>query len=405
MTDSLTVLRGITFFQHMDDDALRGLLDVAEQEAHASETTIVKEGDAADGLFVVIDGNAQVSKHDGRGDKVEIATLGRGDFFGEMALLDAGTRSATVDAITDCNLIKLNQEAFLQWLANAESRATLQLFAALTKRVRDTTERVLRDELNKQALEAEMQIERHRALAQMVAGVAHEINTPLGIINTASNLISNRMSDGEIQALAQGERRTSRKVEDIEEAAGLIQRNIERAHRLVENFKKISVNQVTEEREPVNLTELVQDSVDLFRINARESNLNTVIHSEVGNSTIWEGYPSAMAQVIMNLLTNIERYAYGAEGGDIHVRLSDSGDGYRLVVQDFGAGIASESLSQVLSPFFTTGRSKGGTGLGLSIVHSIVTEVFGGTIDVQSALSEGTSVIIDFPQKAPEKHA
>lgn len=405
MSDCLAVLRSITFFQHMDADALHSLFDVAEQEAHTSHTTIVQEGDAADGLYVLVDGNAQVSKYDGKGEKVEIATLGRGDFFGEMALLDAGTRSATVDAITDCNLIKLNREAFLQWLASADARATLQLFAALTKRVRDTTERVLRDELNKQALQAEMQIERHRALTQMVAGVAHEINTPLGIINTASNLITNRMSGGELQALALGERRISRKVEDIEEAAGLIQRNIERAHRLVENFKKISVNQVTVEREPVNLPELVHDSVDLFRINAREANLNTTIYIEVSDSTIWEGYPSSMAQVVMNLLTNIERYAYTAQGGDIHVRLSGSNRGYRLVVQDFGAGIAPENLSQVLSPFFTTGRSKGGTGLGMSIVHNIVAEVFGGTIDIQSALGEGTSVIIDFPQKAPEKHA
>jgi len=388
----------------MNDDALQSLLDVAEQVTHTSRSVIVEEDSPANGLFVLINGNAQVSKHDDAGNEVEIAILRKGDFFGEMALLDAGTRSATVTATTKCDLIKLNQDAFLQWLANADSRATLQLFAALTKRVRDTTERVLQDELNKQALESEMQIERHRALAQMVAGVAHEINTPLGIINTASNLITNRISGGEIQAIVANDRRTRRKVEDIEEAADLIQRNIERAHRLVQNFKKISVNQVTDTREPVKLVELVDDSVDLFRINARKSNLNTSIHSEVNDNAVWEGYPASMTQVIMNLLTNVERYAYTVMGGDIHIKLSESGESFTLTVQDFGAGIAPENLAQVMSPFFTTGRSKGGTGLGMAIVYNIVTDVFAGTIEIQSAVGEGTSVVINFPKQAPEKH-
>ncbi|MEO1057649.1 MAG: cyclic nucleotide-binding domain-containing protein, partial [Actinomycetota bacterium] len=71
----------------MDDEALHDLLEVAEQVAHPSRTTIVREGDPADGLFVLIDGNAQVSKHDDTGNTVDIATLGAGDFFGEMALL------------------------------------------------------------------------------------------------------------------------------------------------------------------------------------------------------------------------------------------------------------------------------------------------------------------------------
>lgn len=405
MSDGLAVLRKISFFQHMDDETLHSLLNVAEHATYVPHSSIVKEGDSADGLFVLITGSAQVSKHDDAGNKVVIATLHAGDFFGEMALLDAGARSATVTAITHCDLVALNQDAFLQWLANADSRAILKLFAALTKRVRDTTERVLQDELNKQALESEMQIERHRALAQMVAGVAHEINTPLGIINTASNLITNRMSRGEIQALVAHERRIQRKVEDIDEAADLIQRNIQRAHKLIQNFKKISVNQVTDTREAVQLLELVHNSTDLFRINARKSKLTTTIQTDISDSAVWEGYPASMTQVILNLLTNIERYAYSAEGGDIHINLNGRDNGYILVVQDFGAGIATENLAQVMSPFFTTGRSKGGTGLGLAIVYNIVTEMFGGTIKVQSTIGEGTSIIMDFPQQAPEKHA
>ena len=114
----------------------------------------------------------------------------------------------------------------------------------------------------------------------------------------------------------------------------------------------------------------------------------------------WTGYPGYLSQVLLNLLTNVERYAY-AEGveGRVEVDLADDrgGDGYVLTVRDFGQGIASDVLGQVFEPFFTTGRSRGGTGLGLTIVHNLVTTALQGTIEIESDVGRGTTVTIRLP--------
>src|SRR5262249_35916481 len=152
------------------------------------------------------------------------------------------------------------------------------------------------------------------------------------------------------------------------EASDLIQGNIARAHKLVQDFKKISVNQLNDTRETVNLSDTLNSAVDLFRINARRAKLNITVndHLEDGKRA-WVGYPGALVQVVMTLLTNVERYAYApGVGGDIAIDLSarDGGGGQQfiLAVQDFGQGIPAENLPRIFEPFFTTGRSKGGTG-------------------------------------------
>ena len=403
------ILRQVPFFSHMSDAALEQLHRTGHVLSLQSGEVAVREGDMADCMYVVLDGQVAVQKNDDGRRGVTIATLSVGDFFGEMALLDEGKRSATVLCQTPCSLFVLDQNAFRNLLDQADSGAVFRLFAALTRRVRDTTERVLREELAKQALEAETEIERHRSLAQMVAGVAHEINTPLGIINTAASVISNRMKVGSLQALVSNDRRAASAVEDIQEASDLIQGNIARAHKLVQDFKKISVNQLNDARETVNLSDTLNSAVDLFRINARKAKLNITISDHLPDGgRAWVGYPGALVQVLMNLLTNVERYAYSpGVGGAIAIDLSgrDGSEGQQFImkVQDFGQGIPAENLPRIFEPFFTTGRSKGGTGLGMAIVFNLVTSVFGGQIEVTSEVGRGTTVTISFPQTAPER--
>ena len=102
----------------------------------------------------------------------------------------------------------------------------------LTRTVRTSTEQIVQQRMEQRAIRAEMELARHRALTEMVAGVAHEINTPLGIVRTAASLIRSRLAAG--------------RTEDLAEASALIERNIERAHRLVEEFKTLSVSQVSD---------------------------------------------------------------------------------------------------------------------------------------------------------------
>ncbi len=243
------------------------------------------------------------------------------------------------------------------------------------------------------AARAEAEVARHRSVAQMVAGVAHELNTPLGIINTAADLMMQRLSHGEIVA------------EDLLEAGNLIARNVSRAHKLVQDFKKVSVNQITDVRENVRLPDVVEETAGLFKVTARQSRMEvSIINNLPAGRGDWTGYAGSLSQVLLNLLSNAQRYAYAeGVGGKVEITLTAEGDGaYCIAVRDFGNGIAPENLPRIFDPFFTTGRGKGGSGLGMSIVYNIVTVHLHGTISVDSKAGEGTTVTIRVPAVVPE---
>ncbi len=256
----------------------------------------------------------------------------------------------------------------------------------------------------KRLIEAEAQIERHRSLAQMVAGVAHEINTPLDIVNTAANIIANRISSTEMQNLFVNQKQSHTLLEDIQEATELLQKNIKRAYKLVESFKKISTHQLTDVLETINLPESVAEAVDLFKLNARSADLNIeIIHEPESDSKEWTGYRGYLTQVIMNLLTNVERYAYPAnKGGKVEINISNSSinekPAYTISVRDFGQGISPKDLSRIYEPFFTTGRATGGTGLGMAIVYKLVNEALQGQIELESEPGKGTAAFITIPK-------
>jgi len=265
-------------------------------------------------------------------------------------------------------------------------------------RLRRENERLVRDE---------SELARHRSVAQMVAGVAHELNTPLGIIHTAAGLLGKWMQSAPMTALAQTEEGRMM-AEDLTDATGLITRNALRAHKLVQDFKKVSVNQITDVREPCRLTDVMAETLNLFAVTSRRSPIQVTVHNMLADPTgPWTGYPGALSQVLLNLLGNVQRYAYAeGTGGRVELTLADEGsapDGdYRISVRDFGQGIAPEHLPRIFEPFFTTGRSRGGSGLGMTIVHTLVTAQMKGGIQVESTPGAGTTVTITLPRVVPD---
>ena len=171
--------------------------------------------------------------------------------------------------------------------------------------------------LKKERLRAETEMERHRSLAQMVAGVAHEINTPLGIVNHAASIITDELSEDQLDELAKDEDALEI-LNDLAEAGQLIQSNIARASKLITSFKKLSSRQVTDSIESVNIRSVVDETVDLYRIKARASHLKLNIVDEIGETDRpWIGYPGHLSQIVLNLITNIDRYAYPDGSGGV----------------------------------------------------------------------------------------
>ncbi|MEM7030419.1 MAG: cyclic nucleotide-binding domain-containing protein [Chloroflexota bacterium] len=406
-----TILNKVPLFSLLPDDVLSDLVKTGQTSAFAADDIVCEEGEESDAMYVILEGEIRIFKHDGVANEVEIAILQSGDFFGEMSLLDSQPRSATVSCITDCHLFMLDRLAFMSLLLHADTQTVFfSIISALVQRVRTVSKRVFEEEVAQRTIQAEMEAERHRSLAQMVAGVAHELNTPLGIVNTAVDMIAKRVQNQTLIAPLQDDKAAQAILADMQEAAELATRNIDRAHSLVQNFKKISVSQLTAVQETVELPSLITDILELFRINARQAKLQINIHDRLPEgSKTWSGYPGHLTQVLTNLLFNIERYAYPNKTGGVidiflDVQTSKSATYFVLAIQDFGAGISPENLSQIFTPFFTTGRAKGGTGLGLAIVHTIVTDVLKGSIHVDSTVGQGTTFSVKFPQTNLDDH-
>jgi signal transduction histidine kinase len=368
---------------------------------------VCHEGESSDSMYVLLSGEVSVYRHDNIGRRIAIRQFRDGDHFGEVSLLDSKPRTATVVCVTDCDIFVLEQAAFREVLAADPSRV-VSVLAAVADRVREQIEDHYEAELANLALEARGEVERHRALAQMVAGVAHELNTPLGISNTAVDMLANRLSRPDVAALFGSSGQTTRLLDNLREAATLAQRNIARAHKLIQDFKKISFNQLVDTPQTEDLAELVTSTVDLFKISARQAGLEIAIDNQLpAGHTEWIGYPGHLSQVVLNLLTNIERYACepGA-GGRAEITLTADNaqmtPSFTIAVRDHGPGIAPENQGKVFEPFFTTGRSKGGTGLGLSIVRNIVTNALNGEISLVSSPGHGATFQITFPQEVTD---
>lgn len=245
-----------------------------------------------------------------------------------------------------------------------------------------------------------LEIEKHRALSQLVAGIAHDLNTPLGVCRTAADIIASGVKSWAQQDIAVSPE-MQQTFNEIVQASDLIQRNAVRAHTLTQQFKKVSADQLSEIREKADISLLVADIVDLFSINARKAGLQIEIEDQLSpDERTWEGYPGYLSQVLLNYLTNIERYAYADnQGGKVEIVLSTTNaTDYVLTVRDFGVGIPAEALEKIYEPFFTTGQGRGGTGLGMAIVYNLVTKALQGRIDIQSTPGRGTTIVTTLPR-------
>jgi signal transduction histidine kinase len=249
-----------------------------------------------------------------------------------------------------------------------------------------------------------IQAEKLASLGNLVAGVAHEINTPLGIALTTSTLIGDeakRFAD----AAASGKLQRSvleRFVTRMREGTQLLFSNLTRAADLVHSFKQVAADQASGERRKFDMDEWLQDLLTSLSPVLRKTKHEVTIECTPGVSV--DTYPGALGQVLTNLLTNAMAHAYDeGQAGKLAIRVSEPRlDVVRIVFSDDGKGIPPENLGKVFDPFFTTGRSAGSTGLGLHIVYNLVTSRLQGRIDLYSKLGKGTRFTIEIPKVATE---
>lgn len=245
--------------------------------------------------------------------------------------------------------------------------------------------------------------ERMAAMGALVAGVAHELNTPLG----NSVLIASTLEDRARAFGAQigaGVRRSDLEnfAADTAKAAGLLLRSLHKSSGLVESFKQVAVDQSNERRSQFELADLVMQALQPLKAGLASDGIG--LETDVPRGLELDSYSRPVAHILQQLVRNAQLHAFGAmgsAGGAIQVHAATQEDGQlRLEVHDNGCGIAPGTLERIFDPFFTTRMGTGTGGLGLHVVHNLLSHVLGGQVSVESAPG-ATCFRITLPLTAP----
>ncbi|MCP3669328.1 MAG: HAMP domain-containing histidine kinase [Gammaproteobacteria bacterium] len=269
---------------------------------------------------------------------------------------------------------------------------------ALIERLKETQSQLALAKKLKQAQSKLVQSEKMASLGRMVAGFAHEINTPIGVAVGAASHGSDAVK--QLFRLLEQDEVAEEELEDglatIGQAAELTLSNLNRAAELIRSFKRTSVDQSSEKSRVFNFQELIQDVINSLHNTFKRTQIAFVI--ECPEQLNLDGAPGVYTQVLTNLIMNsfIHAFAQGTEAGNIGIRVHEpSGSKLALEYWDNGAGMDEETQDRIFEPFFTTNRGDGGSGLGLYICYNIVTTQLAGSITCNSTPGDGVRFYIE----------
>ena len=241
--------------------------------------------------------------------------------------------------------------------------------------------------------------EKMASLGDMVAGVAHEVNTPIGLGITASTMMLDRLvvldqqfSDKTLKASSM-----KRFIEEGRENLNIIYRNLNRAADLISSFKQVAVDQSSEEARDINVKQLIEET--LMSLRPRLKKVTHTIHIECNESLNVESKAGPINQILINLIMNSLIHAFeGVENGQIDIIAALTDDKkLKIIYRDNGSGIPTSIKKRIFDPFVTTKRGQGGSGLGMHLVFNLVTQALDGNIKLESEPDKGVEFTLSFP--------
>ncbi|WP_175048126.1 CHASE domain-containing protein [Duganella vulcania] len=248
--------------------------------------------------------------------------------------------------------------------------------------------------------------EKMASLGALVAGVAHELNTPIGNSLLTASALSDMVRDFERRLASEGGLKRSvleAHLHDARKACDIMNSSLTRAADLITSFKQVAVDQASGQRRRFQLDEVVHDTLATYAAQLRRNGCE--VRVDVPPGLEFDSYPGSLSQVLSNLIGNALLHGFDGRGhGAIAVEARREGaDTVKLTFSDNGAGMTAGTLHKVFDPFFTTKLGQGGSGLGMNIVYNIVTGVLRGTIRVDSSPGAGTTVTLMLPMRAPQE--
>jgi len=304
------------------------------------------------------------------------------------------------------NEIKILEEVFNSMLQNLDSARTKRdEYAQGLKENQDGLERVV-DERTSELLTAKLQLietEKMAALGQLVVGIAHEINTPMGICVTSTSLLQDLTKELEKSHKkgAISKKEFECYLSRNEEITEIIMNNIRRTANLAERFQGVAINQSGEQKQVFKLKPYIDDACLSLSSNLKQQNhcIEVSCHQEIET----EGYPIAFTLVISNLIMNSITHGFkGREGKNINIEVNKNEDSILIIYTDNGNGIEKENIRKLFEPFFTTNMGAN-SGLGMHIIYNIITQQFGGNIECNSEVNKGVIFTISIPRMITRK--
>ena len=297
-------------------------------------------------------------------------------------------------------------EIGLNPLATPAGAFVLASIIDITERKRaEVAQRALNQSLEAQVQETQLAIERLKiaqnqlvqaeklaSLGSLVAGVAHEINTPVGVGVTAASHLQEEVRAMRKAAAANALTRTQfeAQLQGFAQSSDIILLNLQRAAELIRSFKRVAVDQSSDEKRRVNLKAYIEEV--LLSLNPKLKGTGHRLSLDCPADIEIQTIPGALSQILTNLVVNTLTHAFDpGKAGHMRIGVLQVEGCTEITFSDDGCGIAPEHLPQIFDPFFTTRRGQGGSGLGLHIVFNLVHQTLGGTITAASMPGHGTT--------------
>lgn len=236
------------------------------------------------------------------------------------------------------------------------------------------------------------------ALGDLVAGVAHEVNTPIGVSVTAASFLAERTRQlRELYEKGEMKRSDLEKYLSLaEESSGSVLSNLERAAELVQSFKKVAADQSSEEKRVFGMKNYLEQI--LLSLRPQFKRTPHQVSMDCPDDLILDSYPGAIMQIMTNLIMNSLLHGF-ADGrpGEISIKVEPAGENVLLTYRDTGVGMDREQKERIYDPFYTTTRGSGGTGLGMNIVYNLVTQTLKGSIMLETSPGKGAVFVLTLP--------
>jgi len=244
-----------------------------------------------------------------------------------------------------------------------------------------------------------IEMEKNAALGQLVTGIAHEINTPVGVCVTATSVLSEQYLN--IKKQLDAGTLTKDAMDDflqsVDDVAEIMEFNLNRTKELIESFKQVSADQSVEQPRIFNLSDYMSLITHSLKLNLEQAAVNVEISS--AKNILVDSYPGILSQIMSNLIMNSINHAFSGEQQRlIIISIKEENDNIiRITYTDNGKGMDKETAARVFEPFFTTRRGQGGIGLGMHITYNLITQKLKGSISVDSTPGEGTRFTLQIP--------